>query len=118
MPLTNKQEMIVRDFYSEVLPDDTVFLGAVTANRNAASNLCLELLGYTIYNGKHIRVNSLPKLHYGQVVEVEDCWEEDTKACMEALANETDSDTGPDEADNSESPKGTKVRKALFSKDV
>ena len=117
MSMSNRQEMVTRDFISEVLSDSSLFNGDAAAMRKSATLCCLELLGYVVYDGKFVSKDKLKPAPYGSKQEVECQWEADTAACMEA-ANEANSSTGTNKTNNRKSAKGSSLRKAVLSKDV
>jgi hypothetical protein len=117
MNLTPKQNILVRQFYSDIIGNDSLFTGDLQRYRGYAARLCTDLLGYVLVDGKFIYLSDVKPTTYGQKNVYEDRWESDYKDVLEA-ANETDSNTDTDEADNSVEAESAEVREAVLPEDV
>lgn len=111
--LTPTDDLLVREFYTKILGNADLFTGR-DVGRKQALRLCLDLLNYTIVDGKFIARDRQISYPFGRRPEVECEWEEDTRRAQDE-ANQGNS-TG--EADSSEPTESAEVREAVLSEDV
>lgn len=112
MKPTAYQNLLTRRFYAEVVCDPNLSAWD-EHSRTDAIHLCMSLLGYILYNGKHIRPEDLKGHTYGQVPELTDRWESETKEVEAAVAAENTNSTS-----DGEPPTDTEVREAVLPEDV
>lgn len=144
--MTPEQNLRIRQFYTEVVQDPTLFPGNPVGQR-ALANECLRLLNYVVVDGKFIDKDKVQSAKYGQQVAYECQWEADTLAVeaetpktvpaekyadaqnqivalfrrvkqLEKELDEATQNNSADETDSSEPSEDTEVREAVLREDV
>ena len=113
--LKPEQDLLVRQFFVDVVQDDSVFPDA-KSNQRALTTICLGLLNYVVVDGKFVSPENLKSTTYGQKVEYEDEWIKDTKAVQERMHADTSDD--PAETDSGEQTESSEVRETVLREDV
>lgn len=124
-PLTAQQDLLVREFYVEVAEKAEALLPNSPVFARQLRSICLLLLNYDqIASGAFITKGTVVQMPYGSqdFSAYPDEWAADFDAAVAAIAqgesDEAGYDTNTSEASASEPSTYSKVREALFPKDV
>lgn len=121
--LTPEQDLLTREFYTQVAMKNDLFPSDPVGQRNLMACL-IRLLGYVVVDNKFVdpaKVKNL-KRSIGSPSNVVDEWHTDTQKLIEALEekefNEATNSNSSNKADSGESSKDSEIREAVLREDV
>jgi hypothetical protein len=119
--LTPEQDIAVREFFAKVAIVTDILPGN-PADMVTVRNVCMSLLNYTITpDGRFIAKDSKRSFKYGTKVEEVGgpCeWEADYRKAQRESTDEVIASVNPVKASTGKSSAYSKIRQALFSKDL
>jgi hypothetical protein len=117
--LTPEQDLLCREFYQQIIADDTLW-PTLGKTQGTIASAVLQLLGYTVSAGVIVPIGTTLKFTYGQSPDTSEyagIFDRD-KAIVEGMLDDTPKVTinveSSDEAGASESPEGDAVGDVLL----